>query len=92
MPTAHTGKLETIPAQLILISIGYKSLPVPGVPFDPKRGVVPNTAGRVASTERGGAGEWGALYVRTLLGVHSCCTVLVFAVGQRSCAPTHTGR
>jgi hypothetical protein len=33
--------------QLVLKSIGYKSLPLEGVPFDTKRGVVPNAAGRV---------------------------------------------
>lgn len=40
---------ETIPAQLILVSIGYKSLPVPGLPFDSRKGIVPNEAGRVLS-------------------------------------------
>ena len=45
----HTGVFETISAQLILVSIGYKSLPVPGLPFDSRKGIVPNEAGRVLS-------------------------------------------
>lgn len=42
-----TGEYETYPAQLVLKSIGYKSLPLEGVPFDGKSGVVPNVDGRV---------------------------------------------
>jgi hypothetical protein len=47
-----------ISAQLILVSIGYKSLPVPGLPFDASRGVVPHKAGRVvAGMERNTTNE-----------------------------------
>jgi adrenodoxin-NADP+ reductase len=38
---------EAIPAGMVLRSIGYKSVSVPGVPFDDKRAVVRNEAGRV---------------------------------------------
>ncbi len=42
-----TGELETLPAQLVLRSVGYQSVPLPGVPFDERNYVVPNAAGRV---------------------------------------------
>jgi NADPH-dependent glutamate synthase beta subunit-like oxidoreductase len=42
-----TGEYEEYPVQLVLKSIGYKALPLEGVPFDARRGVVPNAAGRV---------------------------------------------
>ena len=43
-----TGEMEVIPAQLILVSIGFKSLQEdPSLPFDHKRGVIPNIRGRV---------------------------------------------
>ena len=42
-----TGKTETLPAQLLLRSVGYRGLPLPGVPFDERSGVIPNVAGRV---------------------------------------------
>ncbi|MEU5842546.1 FAD-dependent oxidoreductase [Rhodococcus sp. NPDC047139] len=42
-----TGRFEDLPATLVLRSIGYRGVPVPGVPFDDARGVVPNTGGRV---------------------------------------------
>jgi ferredoxin--NADP+ reductase len=42
-----TGELETLPAQLVLRSVGYQSVPLPGVPFDSRACVVPNAQGRV---------------------------------------------
>lgn len=49
-----TGEFEEYPVQLVLKSIGYKSLPLEGVPFDSKHGVVPNAGGRVLSGKAGG--------------------------------------
>ncbi|CAK4080497.1 unnamed protein product [Aphanomyces euteiches] len=46
-----TGEFETIPCGLVLRSIGYKSTPLEGVPFDSKRHVIPNVAGRVINPE-----------------------------------------
>jgi ferredoxin--NADP+ reductase len=42
-----TGQLSTIDAQLVLRSVGYRGLPIPGLPFDETTGTVPNDAGRV---------------------------------------------
>ncbi|MGH3273230.1 MAG: FAD-dependent oxidoreductase [Streptosporangiaceae bacterium] len=42
-----TGELETLDAQLVLRSVGYQSVPLPGVPFDARSHTVPNAAGRV---------------------------------------------
>jgi ferredoxin--NADP+ reductase len=42
-----TGQFETLPIGMILRSVGYFGVPVPGVPFDTRKGVIPNTAGRV---------------------------------------------
>ncbi|KAL7989469.1 hypothetical protein Chor_012135 [Crotalus horridus] len=43
-----TGEIEELRAGLVFSSIGYKSLPIdPTVPFDSKRGVIPNNSGRV---------------------------------------------
>ncbi|GIL67445.1 hypothetical protein Vafri_20832 [Volvox africanus] len=42
-----SGVFDTIPCDMVLKSIGYKSLPVQGVAFDCRRGVIPNVAGRV---------------------------------------------
>ena len=42
-----TDEKETIACDLILKSVGYKSQSMFGVPFDPKKNVVPNLQGRV---------------------------------------------
>jgi ferredoxin/flavodoxin---NADP+ reductase len=44
---AGTGQFETVSAQLVLRSVGYQSVPLPGVPFDDRSFVVPNAEGRV---------------------------------------------
>jgi ferredoxin--NADP+ reductase len=44
-----TGEFETLDAQLVLRSVGYQSVPLPGVPFDRRAHTVPNDHGRVLS-------------------------------------------
>ncbi len=43
-----TGEYFEIPCGLVVPAIGYRSEPIEGAPFDEKRGIVPNEAGRVA--------------------------------------------
>ncbi|KAL3689133.1 hypothetical protein R1sor_015442 [Riccia sorocarpa] len=45
-----TGEFEDLSCGLALKSIGYKSLPVRDLPFDNRKGVVPNLRGRVVAT------------------------------------------
>jgi ferredoxin/flavodoxin---NADP+ reductase len=42
-----TGEFETMPVQMVLRSVGYQSVPLPGVPFDERAYIVPNSEGRV---------------------------------------------
>jgi ferredoxin--NADP+ reductase len=42
-----TGQFETLTTQLVLRSVGYQSVPLPGVPFDDRSSTVPNAEGRV---------------------------------------------
>jgi ferredoxin--NADP+ reductase len=42
-----TGKLIELPCGLVFRSIGYRGVPIPGLPFDECRGTVPHTHGRV---------------------------------------------
>lgn len=42
-----TGETLTIEAQMVLRSVGYRGLPLPGLPFDQESGVIPNAGGRV---------------------------------------------
>ncbi|MEI2731679.1 MAG: FAD-dependent oxidoreductase [Dermatophilaceae bacterium] len=42
-----TGEIERVAVQLVLRSIGYRSIPVAEIPFDPARNVIANVEGRV---------------------------------------------
>jgi ferredoxin--NADP+ reductase len=55
-----TGKFETVPANLVLRSVGYKGTELPGVPYDARKGVIPNEMGRVVDpqTEKVVRGEY----------------------------------
>jgi ferredoxin/flavodoxin---NADP+ reductase len=48
-----TEEHETIPAGLAFRAIGYRGIPLPEVPFDARRGVIPNNGGRVLDTAGG---------------------------------------
>uniref|UniRef100_A0A6M2ERD6 NADPH:adrenodoxin oxidoreductase, mitochondrial n=1 Tax=Populus davidiana TaxID=266767 RepID=A0A6M2ERD6_9ROSI len=48
-----TGSYEDLDCGLVLKSIGYKSVPVDGLPFDHEKGVVPNIKGRVLADTSG---------------------------------------
>lgn len=51
-----TGVYEDLPCGLVFRSIGYKSIPIDNqIPFDKRRGVIPNLNGRVINT--GGSQE-----------------------------------
>ena len=53
-----TGEIETIPCGLVLRSVGYKGVALPGVPFDERSGTIPNVRGRVTGAERTYAAGW----------------------------------
>jgi ferredoxin--NADP+ reductase len=42
-----TGELETLDVQMVARSVGYQSVPLPGLPFHEASHTVPNIAGRV---------------------------------------------
>jgi ferredoxin--NADP+ reductase len=52
-----TGEEEVIECGLVLRSIGYRGVPLDGVPFDERRGLIRNDGGRV--TEEDGSARVG---------------------------------
>jgi ferredoxin/flavodoxin---NADP+ reductase len=48
-----TGERETIECGLVFRSIGYRGIGLDGLPFDERRGVIPNEGGRVVDPEGG---------------------------------------
>ncbi|MER5870706.1 FAD-dependent oxidoreductase [Streptomyces sp. NPDC002044] len=59
-----TGAYEVVPAQLVLRSVGYRGVPLAGLPFDPVRGTVPHAAGRVLRGGRASVGEYVAGWIK----------------------------
>ena len=46
-----TGEHEVIPCGLVIRSIGYRGRPLPGVPFEERRGLIRNAGGRVCEED-----------------------------------------
>jgi ferredoxin--NADP+ reductase len=44
-----TGEHEELPVTMVIRAVGYKSLPLVDLPYDSRRGVVPNREGRVTN-------------------------------------------
>ena len=55
MRAVGTGETEVVPCGMVIRSVGYRGMPLPGVPFDEKRGIVPNEGGRVVRGVGGAA-------------------------------------
>jgi ferredoxin--NADP+ reductase len=53
-----TGETVTLTALLLLRSVGYRGLPLPGVPFDERSGVIPHVQGRVQRDGAVAPGEY----------------------------------
>ncbi|GHE37765.1 NADP oxidoreductase [Streptomyces longispororuber] len=69
LPDGHggvtgTGTYEDIAAQLVLRSVGYRGVPIDGLPFDPAGGTVPHAAGRVLRDGAVSAGEYVAGWIK----------------------------
>jgi ferredoxin--NADP+ reductase len=48
----ETGGAEELACGVLFRSIGYRGVPIPGVPFDERRGVFPNKDGRIVDGAR----------------------------------------
>lgn len=59
-----TGRYEEVEAQLVLRSVGYRGVPLKGLPFDPATGTVPHLAGRVLREGRVAPGEYVAGWIK----------------------------
>ncbi len=60
-----TGEFEVLPVQMVLRSVGYRGVALEGVPFNERRGVIPNDKG-VVQDEQGNrvAGEYVAGWIK----------------------------
>ncbi|WP_405809868.1 FAD-dependent oxidoreductase [Streptomyces sp. NBC_00210] len=59
-----TGAYEEIPAQLVLRAVGYRGVPLAGLPFDERHGTVPHDGGRVLRDGVPSPGEYVAGWIK----------------------------
>ncbi|MEV5547326.1 FAD-dependent oxidoreductase [Streptomyces sp. NPDC052309] len=59
-----TGRHEEIGAELVLRSVGYRGVPLEGLPFDDVTGTVPHRAGRVLRDGAVAPGEYVAGWIK----------------------------
>ncbi|MFJ3922984.1 FAD-dependent oxidoreductase [Streptomyces sp. NPDC090022] len=59
-----TGTYQDLEAQLVLRSVGYLGVALPGLPFDTATGTVPHAAGRVVRDGRASVGEYVAGWIK----------------------------
>jgi ferredoxin--NADP+ reductase len=61
-----TDQFETLPVGLVFRSVGYRGVPLPGVPFYESGGVILNEAGRVLdpTTKQPKVGEYAAGWIK----------------------------
>ncbi len=48
-----TDQFEELSVDLVFRSVGYRGLPLPGIPFDERAGTIPHTRGRIVSPGTG---------------------------------------
>jgi ferredoxin--NADP+ reductase len=59
-----SGRREVIPCDLLIRSIGYRGVLLPGVPFDDLTGRIPNVAGRVLEHDRPATSQYCAGWIK----------------------------
>jgi ferredoxin--NADP+ reductase len=59
-----TGETSVLDVAMVLRSVGYRGVPVPGLPFDESRGVVPHDRGRVLRDGAVAPGEYVAGWIK----------------------------
>jgi ferredoxin--NADP+ reductase len=60
----ETGETEELPCGALFRSIGYRGVPIAGVPFDERRGIFPNRDGRIVDAEQVIPGLYAAGWIK----------------------------
>jgi ferredoxin--NADP+ reductase len=60
----ETGETEELACGILFRSIGYRGIPIAGVPFDGRRGIFPNREGRIVEGERVIPGLYAAGWIK----------------------------
>ena len=59
-----TGETEELACGALFRSVGYRGIPIPGVPFDAGNGTIPNDGGRIREGNRAIAGLYAVGWIK----------------------------
>lgn len=59
-----SGETWSLPTDVVVRSVGYRGQPITGLPFDERRGVIPNTEGRVMDDGAPATGHYTAGWIK----------------------------
>ena len=99
LPDGHlrgTENFETLKVDMIFRAVGYRSLRLPGVPFDEVKSIIPNNQGRVLNengqlTEKEYVTGWAKRGPSGVIGTNrsdsaeTVCTLLADIAGRKVC-------
>ncbi|MGW5515070.1 NADP oxidoreductase [Nocardia africana] len=68
-----TGERESLEAGLVIRAIGYRGAPLDNIPFDERRGVIPNEDGRVVGGDREYVVGWIKRGPSGIIGTNKKC-------------------
>lgn len=90
MVAKDTGAREELPVQLVVRSVGYRGVAIPGLAFDDRSGTIPHTAGRIEGSRNEYVAGWIKRGPSGVIGTNKKCsqetvdTVLSDLAGQES--------
>lgn len=70
-----TGERESLETGLVLRAVGYRGVPIAGLPYDDHKGIIPNSNGRVRDGEREYVAGWIKRGPTGIIGTNKKCAV-----------------
>lgn len=74
MVAKDTGAREELPVQLVVRSVGYRGVALPGLAFDEKAGTIPNTNGRIEGSRNEYVAGWIKRGPSGVIGTNKKCS------------------
>ncbi len=74
MVAKDTGAREELPAQLVVRSVGYRGVAIPGVAFDDRSGTIPHTNGRIEGSSNEYVAGWIKRGPSGVIGTNKKCS------------------
>ena len=74
MVAKDSGAREELPVQLVVRSVGYRGVAIPGLAFDDKSGTIPHTAGRIDGSRNEYVAGWIKRGPSGVIGTNKKCS------------------